>query len=172
MSIKEFVKQYIEPFKWDGTLLCDGGWGPKNEIMEFTVKLQKKGILVVTEPLSNLVEVESNKVIDDIDFGNLNDLLNLMDSSIKGTNEHYRFSFPGEHSQALFLFLVNFKNVMKFELNSFLKEAELEEKQDIYQLIVEKNEDQVISLTINKGNWIPSFHDAIPIEGITYNGRN
>jgi hypothetical protein len=170
MTTKEFIETYIKPYTWDGTMTYGGGWGPKTEFLDFMDTQQKKGSLLVIEPTSELIDTATNKDVLDLD---LDELLGMGQSSVIHRNEHYRFSFPGLHFKVLFAFLLTDwgSETIVLELDSYLQGDALKEKQDIYRLKVIKSSNDKTSLTVYKGSWVPSFIDAIPIQGVSF-GRD
>ncbi len=141
-----FFEKFIKPNIWEGILYIDGGWGPRNEVLEITSDDPINGFKVpfYVYPTCDICE-----------------------DTRKETNKKYIVTFPGEQWKLL----VNFMEIVKslgvkeqrYVLNSYFSTKIPKEGEEIYQLHIVVNERTTI--TIEKGKWIPSFDDSSLIAG-------
>lgn len=141
-----FFEKFISPHVWEGELYIDGGWGPKNEILEITSDDPITGFKIpfYLSPSCHIDEITR-----------------------KESDKKYLLSFPGEQWKLLVMFIEEVKKLgvteQRYVLNSYFNSQLPEEGKEIYQIHIVVNETTTIN--IEKGKWIPSFDDSILVAG-------
>jgi hypothetical protein len=141
----QFFIEYVLPYQWEGHLWLDGGWGPKNEVQE----------LISDDPLTGFK----------IPF-----LVAAKNTLIESTecDKKYHIAFPGNSWPHLVNFIEAVKQFgvkeQKYILSSYFTSDLPEEGTNIYQLSITVTQD-LTTINIEKGKWIPSFDDSLIIAG-------
>lgn len=146
LSNLDMLEKFVKPSVWEGVLWVDGGWGPKNEIQD----------LMAGDPVIGFILPFFVNPTNDID------------DSGKSVNQAYSITFPGEQYTILMHFIEAIKKLgvkeQRYILNSYFSTKIPDEGKEIYQLCITVTQEET-TITIEKGNWIPSFENSIPIAG-------
>ncbi len=144
----EFLFQkYIKPYIWEGTLLIDNGWGPKDSVLDLTSD----------DPITGFKVPFYVAPQNTVDY-----------TTGRDQDRHYTVAFPGEQWQLLYNFINAVRELgveeQKYVLNSYFSTQIPEEGAEIFQLCITATPNKT-TISIEKGKWIPSFDDNLIIAG-------
>lgn len=155
-----FLDKYIKPYVWQGSLTCNGGWGPKNEVIDISEQLLNSGLMIKVDPVCDLLVTELEKPL------NLPQLEIAAKMNPKLSGERYDISFPGEHGSVLPAYIDGI-NALKIETAQIILDAYNEEFElipNLYRLIVTIKKGKT-EYRLYKGNWVPSYELSLPVSG-------
>lgn len=141
-SLDFLFEKYLKPYIWEGDIWIDGGWGPKDKILE----------LCVGDPINGF---ELPFYLTPV---------NEIDDNGKSTMERYNLTFPGEQHLILQHFIEAVKESgaeeQRYILYSYFLNKPPDAGESIYQLNIIATQEKT-TFTIEKGNWIPSFDSSL-----------
>lgn len=151
-KLKEFFKTYVSPYNWDGYMWADGGWGPKNQILELadlnTIEKQRRPIF-----LGPYNDRRSGKVTIQGD---------TRDCSVDA-DERWQVTFVGEHFPELTHLIDTIRRFgvkeQRWTLTSHLSSQHPTIDRPVYRLHIVATQERT-EFRILQGTWKPSFENA------------
>ena len=159
MKNQKLFKRYVAPYLWEGWLWCDGGLGPKNEILSNVARPTIDGDIVplYLHPYNAVRAARVRVQAETADCTAIAD-------------ERYQVAFPGKHWRSLLKTIEDLRKCgvdeQRWTLTSWLSSRGADTSEAPYRMVVlagpKKGDEEV---RIVQGMWRPCFSEARTVAG-------